>query len=46
MKLWLCTATGAFGIYSDYVWAKDRRDAVIKFEQEKGQKPYHIQLVK
>jgi hypothetical protein len=44
--LYLCTATGAFGIFSDYVWAKSACQAAEKFQQEKGIRPWCIRKAK
>jgi hypothetical protein len=44
MNLYLCTATSPIGIFSDYVWAANRDQAVRKFYDAHGTIPHHIFL--
>lgn len=44
MNLYLCTATSPIGLFSDYVLAKSRDEAIRAFRDLHGLIPNHIQL--
>ena len=44
MSLYLCTATSPIGIFSDYIWAASRDQAIAKFRDTHGIIPHHIFL--
>lgn len=46
MNLYLCSATGPIGMFSDYIWAGSRDEAAGKFHNTHGTLPHLIQLVK
>lgn len=46
MKLYFCAATNFIGIFSDYVWADNRNEAVAKFREAHGVTPHNIKLIK
>jgi len=44
MSLFHCTANGLFGAFGDYVWAKDRAEARLKFYRTHGTTPTRVSL--
>jgi hypothetical protein len=46
MKLYFCAATNFIGVFSDYVWADNRNEAVAKFREAHGVTPHNIKLIK
>lgn len=46
MSLYHCEANGVFGRFGDWVWARSRTEAEIKFLQHHGVKPTRIEKEK
>ena len=44
MWLYHCTANGPFGSFGDYVWARNRYEAELKFQNEHHVWPTHVRI--